>query len=74
MLPSPPVLVVTNLCIYIIESGAHHQASRIEFEALVHVRRRYGYPLSSDLELTLTSGEVLSLSSILVIAVRSPAT
>jgi hypothetical protein len=57
-LERPPVLVVTDLAIYVILSGRQREVSRIDFDALVGVGR-FG-PYGNRLRLSLDSGEALT--------------
>jgi len=57
-LDRPPVLVVTDMAIYLILSGRDREVSRIDFDALVGVGRRGRY--GRQFQLMLDSGEVLT--------------
>jgi hypothetical protein len=58
-LDRPPVLVVTDMCIYLIFSGRQREISRIDFDALGGVgRKTTGF--GRELQLILDDGEVLT--------------
>jgi hypothetical protein len=62
-LQRPPVLVVTNMCAYLILSGRDREVSRIDFDALVGVGRKESGRVfgCQELQLILDSGEVVTL-------------